>query len=94
VPKSLEATVRRLSRSIRERRLSLGLSQADLAREAGISYRRVQQMESPDTDLNPSLRLLFNLAQALKIDVADLLSAMPERAGRRRAPKSSTPREP
>lgn len=44
-------------------------------------------MESPDATLNPSLRLLFKLAQALKIDIADLLATVPERAGRRRAPK-------
>jgi transcriptional regulator with XRE-family HTH domain len=91
VPKSLEATVRSLSRSIRERRLSLDLSQADLARLAGVSYRRVQQMESSDATLNPSLRLLFKLARALKLDIADLLSPVPERTGRRRAPKVANP---
>ncbi len=84
--KSWEATVQRVSRSIRERRLLLNLSQADLARLAGVSYRRVQQIEAAEV-ANPSLRVLYRLANALQADIADLLRPTLDRGVRQRAPK-------
>ena len=39
-------TVKHLARAVRERRLSLDLTQVDLARIADVSLRRVQSIES------------------------------------------------
>jgi transcriptional regulator with XRE-family HTH domain len=89
VAKSWEATVQRLSRSIRDRRLFLNLSQADLARLAGVSYRRVQQIEAAEV-ANPSLRVLYRLSKALQADVADLLQPTQDRSIRKRAPKKKS----
>jgi transcriptional regulator with XRE-family HTH domain len=86
VAKSWEATVQRLSRTIRERRLLVNLSQADLARLAGVSYRRVQQIEAAEV-ANPSLRVLYRLATALQTDIADLLRPTQDRDTQKRAPK-------
>jgi transcriptional regulator with XRE-family HTH domain len=88
VAKSWEATVQRLSRSIRDRRLHLNLSQADLARLAGVSYRRVQQIEAGEA-VNPSLRVIYRLSKALQTEIVDLLRPVQDRATRKRAPKKS-----
>jgi|GEM_PF-6274800 len=74
VADSWKATVRKLSRSLRDRRLMLDLSQAELAQKAGVSYRRVQQLEAESGVANPSLRVIVLLADALDTTVADLLS--------------------
>lgn len=72
--KKWEIIAQRLSRSIRERRLVLNISQGDLARLAHVSLRRVQQIEAGET-YNPSLKTVCNLAQALDTDIVELLTA-------------------
>ncbi len=66
-------TVKQLARAVRERRLSLDLTQVDLARIADVSLRRVQSIESESEASNPSLRVLVKIAGALKTTVPDLL---------------------
>jgi len=83
VAKSWEATVQRLSRSIRERRLLADLSQADW-RACRRAYRRVQQIEAAEV-VNPSLRVLYRLAMALQTDIADLLDLLKDGTSRTRA---------
>ncbi len=66
-------TVRQLALGVRERRLSLDLTQVDLARIANVSLRHVQSIESESEASNPSLRVLVKIAGALKTTVPDLL---------------------
>jgi DNA-binding XRE family transcriptional regulator len=66
-------TVKHLALAVRERRLSLDLTQVDLARIADVSLRRVQSIESESEASNPSLRIVFQIAVALKTTVPDLL---------------------
>jgi len=81
--------VRQLARSVKERRLAHDLSQADLARDAGVSRRRIQQIEEASDVHNPSLRVLLRLATALNTSVADLLAADQARLPR---PRKETPK--
>jgi len=67
-------TVKQLARAVRERRLSLDLTQVDLARIADVSLRRVQSIEAESALSNPSLRVLVKIATALKTTVPDLLT--------------------
>ena len=86
-------TVKQLARAVRDRRLSLDLSQVDLARIAGVSLRRVQSIEAENVASNPSLRLLVQIAAALKTTVPDLLRNDRDRSKtlRRRASKAVGP---
>lgn len=81
---SWEAVAKKLSRTIRDRRLLLNLSQADLARLAGLSLRRVQQIEAGE-NLNPSLKTIFRLADALTTDIAALLTYSHTEVARKRS---------
>lgn len=45
-----------------------GLSQEQLAEEAGISRQHMAAIESPNMDRGLSLALLFRLAQALEVE--------------------------
>ena len=80
--------VRRLAANIREWRLSKDWSQARLALKAGISLRRVQQIEAGGVDANPSLKVVHQLARALGTTAAELLGDEAPPTGRRRAPKA------
>ena len=83
---SWDAVIRRFARSVRDRRLGLELSQSDLARLAGISMRRLQQIEAGD-QINPSLKVIYAISKALQADISDLLVGEFDRALRNRAPK-------
>jgi len=56
---------------LHERRRAVGLSQRELARQAGISLRTFQRIERLEVD-NPPIRYLTNCAIALGCDVEDL----------------------
>jgi DNA-binding XRE family transcriptional regulator len=93
VGNSWEATIRKLSRALRDRRLMLDFSQAELAKKASVSLRRVQDLEAESPIANPSLRVLVQLADALDITAADLLSTERKRSSaRKRATKSGSSR--
>ncbi|MBD5657255.1 MAG: helix-turn-helix transcriptional regulator [Candidatus Eremiobacteraeota bacterium] len=76
---------------MKDRRLLLDLSQPDLARIAGVSLRRIQYIEAENESSNPSLRVLVQIASALKTSVPELLE--PDRSRlrptRRRATKAA-----
>ncbi|MGA3037452.1 MAG: helix-turn-helix transcriptional regulator [Vulcanimicrobiaceae bacterium] len=56
-----EVTARRLASTIRRRRRELGLTQEDVAHEAGLSVRHYQYLESGR--FNPTLKTLCQLAR-------------------------------
>jgi transcriptional regulator with XRE-family HTH domain len=56
-----------LSEKIRSRRLELGLSQEELAREIGLSFQQVQKYERAQNRVSSSK--LVEIARALKVDV-------------------------
>ena len=56
---------------IRARRQKLGLSQAELAKRAGLSRGYLIRVEAAQQD--PTLGTLEKLAKALKVKVADLV---------------------
>lgn len=61
-----------LSAAIRRRRLALGLTQEDVAFQAGLSVRHYQSLESGA--LNPSYLVLRSVADALAIGISPLIT--------------------
>lgn len=53
---------------IRDRRVLLGMTQADLARRLDLSYQQVQKYEAADNQV--SFARLLEIAEALSIDMA------------------------
>jgi transcriptional regulator with XRE-family HTH domain len=62
-----------LARNVRRLRLDRGLSQDELAAEASTRQALVSAIEAGDA--NPTLDLLARLAQALRIDFAELFES-------------------
>lgn len=66
---------------LHRRRIHLALTQEEVAYAAGLTRSHYQLLERglsrPDTSANPSLKTLVNLADALDMDVAQLI----ERSG-------------
>lgn len=72
-----------LSAAIRRRRLALGLTQEDVAFQAGLSVRHYQSLESGA--LNPSYLVLRSVADALAIGISPLITdAEPRRSSTQR----------
>ncbi|WP_354482363.1 helix-turn-helix transcriptional regulator [Leifsonia sp. 563] len=67
----------RFATSLRATRERLNLSQEDVAYRAGLTrftYQKYEKGESrPGAPVNPSLRSLLGIAQALEVDLTDLL---------------------
>lgn len=61
-------------REVREQR---GMPQAELADRAGTSIRYVRALESGDKR-NPSAKILFKMAIALKVPMETFMQAQPE----------------
>jgi transcriptional regulator with XRE-family HTH domain len=74
-----------ISEQVRAWRTVRGLSQRALAERAGMVYPMVARLELGQTD--PRLSTLERLAEALSIDVVDLLTGPPQanRHARKRA---------
>ena len=70
--------LRRAGKNLRRARWRKGLTQQDVASE-GFTYRYLQEIERGGR--NPSLKMLFDLAQVLDVRLADLVEV-----GERRAP--------
>ncbi|MFI5301895.1 MAG: helix-turn-helix transcriptional regulator [Polyangiales bacterium] len=70
--------LRRLGRNLRRARWRAGKTQQDVA-AAGVTLRYLADLERGDR--NPSVQMLFDLAQILDVRVADLVEV-----GERRAP--------
>jgi transcriptional regulator with XRE-family HTH domain len=61
----------RLAKRLKQLRAKRGLTQADLARRAGVTLSYIGRLEIGRHD--PQLSTLLKLAKALKITVAELL---------------------
>ncbi|APR98603.1 helix-turn-helix domain-containing protein [Wolbachia endosymbiont of Folsomia candida] len=67
-----------IGKKIRERRLICGLSQADLAKKAGISPQQIQKYETGVTRV--TIDKLYELAEALSVDISYFLTNISENA--------------
>src|SRR3990170_8835263 len=63
-----------LGEKIRELRDELGMSQAQLASQGGLSQGYLSQLENDEVQ-NPSAAVMFKLAQALHVDPRVLMQA-------------------
>jgi len=63
---------------VRQRRIEMGLSQADLAQAVGVKQQNIQQLED-GTVSRP--RYMHELANALNVDLGWLLTGQTQRAG-------------
>ncbi|GEB16398.1 hypothetical protein NSI01_47130 [Pimelobacter simplex] len=68
---------RALGINLQRARAERGLSQEEVARQAGISgytyYKYERGRSRPDTPMNPQLRALLALCQVLEVSLEDLL---------------------
>lgn len=67
-----------IGKKIRERRLICGLSQADLAKKAGISPQQIQKYETGVTRV--TIDKLYELAEALSVDISYFFTNISENA--------------
>jgi transcriptional regulator with XRE-family HTH domain len=74
MPKPLFPATEVLGNRVRARRNELGLSQEALAAQSDLHWTFIGQVERGRRNLN--LRNLLKLAEALKIDPADLVSGL------------------
>lgn len=68
----------KLGRFIRTRRLKLGLSQVQLAKSAGANQTGISALETGKTK-RPKEKLMRNLAEALKCELAELKKFVPKK---------------
>jgi len=68
-----------IGRTVRERRIGLGLTTAQLGERAGVSKAMVSKVENART--SPSLATLENLAMALEIPITALFRSIDEEKG-------------
>lgn len=61
-----------ISIKIRQYRRKLGLSQDKLSKYAGVAYNTIVKIESGENP-NPTIETLTKIAQALKVDIANLI---------------------
>ena len=66
---------REIGTRIRLARRDAGLTQEKLAEKAGISRSLLSVIEAPGTAHNFTLDVFFDIADALEVDPADLISA-------------------
>jgi transcriptional regulator with XRE-family HTH domain len=84
-----KASVARLARNVRARRLELNLTQEDVAFDAGLSARHYQQLESGAA--NPTYQTLFEVAGVLWVTLVDLIEpAHRAKIQRRRASRKGS----
>ncbi|MDR0773449.1 MAG: helix-turn-helix domain-containing protein [Wolbachia pipientis] len=63
-----------LGKKIKQLRLDRGLTQTELGKRIGVSYRQIQKYENGSNHILASR--LYDLAKALSIDVADFFTDM------------------
>ena len=68
--------VRAFAQRLKGSRLARGMSQRDLAAQAHVTFSYISRLEAGGAA--PGIDLLERLAQALKVNVADLLPGSPE----------------
>lgn len=54
-------------------RNKIGITQEELANKVGISYSYLTQIEAPNVIIKMSLEVLYDIADALNVNVKDLL---------------------
>ena len=78
---SWEEYAKTLGIELQRRRIALDVTQENLAHRAGLTRTHYQQLErgfwKPGSPANPSLKMLVRLAQALQLEVAELLPSGP-----------------
>ena len=74
-------TLKHLANNLKHYRMRLGMTQADLAKKAGINRSYLASLES-ESQSNTSLRTIEKLADALEVNVVDLLNSHSERANK------------
>lgn len=80
--KGQEHPLRRIIRqNIRNRRMSLGISQRDLGDRVGVTKNWIQQIESPHGDEVPNVYMLFDIASEFGCTPADILTPGKFQAG-------------
>jgi len=72
-----EAALKRLAKAVSGNRKAAGKTQEDLAYEAGVSVRHLQNLEAGN--LNPGYLTLVAIASALFMPVSDLLESAESR---------------
>lgn len=73
---SIDELRARFARNFRERRLEVGLSQEKLSMLANVHRTYISQVERGVC--NPTLELLLSMANALEIDISELLRSRPD----------------
>lgn len=77
VPSTWEEYAKTLGIELQRRRIALNVTQENLAHQAGLTRTHYQQLErgfwKPGSPANPSLKILVRLAQALQLEVSELL---------------------
>lgn len=73
---SIEELRARFARNFRERRVALGLSQEKVSMLANVHRTYISQVEREIC--NPTMELLLSLANALDIDISELLRKNPD----------------
>ena len=78
-----EILLKALAAEIKSLRTGLGLSQEELAHRAGLNRTFIGRLEVAQTQ--PSLTVLFQLANALEVDAAELVANITKRAKKERS---------
>ena len=73
-----ESLLKALAAEIKSLRTGLGVSQEELAHRAGLNRTFVGRLEVAQTQ--PSLTVLFQLANALEVDAVELVANITKRA--------------
>ena len=64
---------KQIGNNISKYRKAKGITQETLANMVGISYSYITQIEAPKVAKKMSLEVLFDIANALDVDIKDLL---------------------
>ena len=78
-----ESLLKALAAEIKSLRTGLGVSQEELAHRAGLNRTFIGRLEVAQTQ--PSLTVLFQLANALEVDAAELVANITKRAKKERS---------
>ena len=78
-----ESLLKALAAEIKSLRTGLGVSQEELAHRAGLNRTFIGRLEVAQTQ--PSLTVLFQLANALEVDAVELVANITKRAKKERS---------
>ena len=78
-----ESLLKALAAEVKSLRTGLGVSQEELAHRAGLNRTFIGRLEVAQTQ--PSLTVLFQLAQALEVDAVELVANITKRTKKERS---------